>query len=57
MGNMGAVMAEKIESHNHPYSADFILPPLSILILKPETLPEEPLPSATEALDLPPTEP
>jgi 1,4-alpha-glucan branching enzyme len=39
MGNMGAVMAEKIECHNQPCSAEFTLPPMSVLVFKPE--PEE----------------
>jgi 1,4-alpha-glucan branching enzyme len=35
IGNAGGVYAENISSHNRPYSLNLILPPLSVLILKP----------------------
>jgi hypothetical protein len=40
MGNLGAVTAEEIEGHGHPYSALFTLPPLSISAFRAE----EPVP-------------
>ena len=46
VGNMGAVTAEKIESHNQPCSAEFTLPPMSILAFKSQ--PPEPEPAAVE---------
>jgi 1,4-alpha-glucan branching enzyme len=36
MGNSGAVMAVDKPCHKQPYSAEFILPPLSILVFRPE---------------------
>ena len=38
LGNSGGVFAERIPWHRRPYSLNLTLPPLSILILKPETL-------------------
>ena len=36
LGNLGGVTCEEIESHGHLQSAELTLPPLSILVLKPE---------------------
>jgi hypothetical protein len=36
MGNGGAVMAVDKPCHKQPFSAEFILPPLSILVFRPE---------------------
>src|ERR1035438_1179762 len=36
MGNGGGVMAADKPCHRQPYSAEFILPPLSILVFRPE---------------------
>jgi hypothetical protein len=36
MGNSGGVMAADKPCHNQPCSAEFILPPLSILVFRPE---------------------
>jgi 1,4-alpha-glucan branching enzyme len=36
MGNSGGVMAAEKPCHNQPCSAEFILPPLSILVFRPE---------------------
>ena len=36
LGNMGSVLAQPIECHNQRFSAEFTLPPLSILLFKPE---------------------
>jgi len=36
MGNLGGVTAAARAWHNQPCSADFILPPLSILVFRPE---------------------
>ena len=36
MGNLGGVLAAEKPWHNQPCSADFILPPLSILAFRPE---------------------
>jgi 1,4-alpha-glucan branching enzyme len=36
MGNMGSVISEDIDSHNQSYSAEFVLPPLSIIAFRPE---------------------
>jgi len=38
MGNSGGVFAESLISHKKPYSLSLTLPPLSMLILKPQTL-------------------
>ncbi len=35
IGNVGGIYAENIPSHNRHYSLNLILPPLSVLILKP----------------------
>jgi 1,4-alpha-glucan branching enzyme len=35
-GNMGSVISEDINSHNQSYSAEFVLPPLSIVAFRPE---------------------
>jgi len=40
IGNMGGVTAERIKSHGHRFSAEFTLPPLSIIAFKGE----EPMP-------------
>ena len=36
MGNLGGVMADEHKCHNQPWSAEFTLPPLSIMVFKPE---------------------
>jgi len=36
VGNMGGVISEDIDSHNQSYSAEFVLPPLSITVFRPE---------------------
>jgi hypothetical protein len=36
MGNMGSVTAEEKRMHNQPASAEFTLPPLSIIAFRPE---------------------
>jgi len=36
LGNMGSVISEDIDSHNQSYSAEFVLPPLSIIAFRPE---------------------
>jgi 1,4-alpha-glucan branching enzyme len=35
-GNLGGVRAENIPCHNQSCSAEFRLPPLSVLVLQPE---------------------
>ncbi|MGE4537102.1 MAG: 1,4-alpha-glucan branching protein GlgB [Desulfovibrio sp.] len=35
LGNAGAVMAEEIESFDHPYSLNLTLPPLGVVFLRP----------------------
>jgi 1,4-alpha-glucan branching enzyme len=41
LGNMGSVISEDIDSHNQSYSAEFVLPPLSITVFRPERLIQE----------------
>jgi len=36
VGNFGGVTAENYQVHNQPYSATFILPPMSVLAFKAE---------------------
>jgi 1,4-alpha-glucan branching enzyme len=36
VGNLGGVTAENVKFHNQPHSAEFSLPPLSIIVFKPE---------------------
>jgi 1,4-alpha-glucan branching enzyme len=36
MGNMGGVIAEDYNVHNQSYSAEFSLPPLSIIVFQAE---------------------
>jgi len=38
LGNMGSVISEDIDSHNQSYSAEFVLPPLSIVVFRPERI-------------------
>src|SRR6185436_15727871 len=40
LGNMGSVVSEEIASHNKPCSAEFVLPPLSIIAFRAELAPE-----------------
>jgi 1,4-alpha-glucan branching enzyme len=40
LGNMGSVISEEIKSHNQSYSAEFVLPPLSIIVFRPQPAPE-----------------
>jgi 1,4-alpha-glucan branching enzyme len=35
LGNLGGVVADEYKTHNQPYSAEFTLPPLSIIAFKP----------------------
>ena len=37
MGNLGGVHADSYQAHGQPCSAEFMLPPLSILVFKPES--------------------
>jgi 1,4-alpha-glucan branching enzyme len=37
-GNLGGVQAEELRMHNQSYSASLVLPPLSILVFKHETM-------------------
>jgi 1,4-alpha-glucan branching enzyme len=46
MGNLGGVTAAGVPWHNQPCSADFILPPLSILAFRPERSVDEESPGA-----------
>jgi 1,4-alpha-glucan branching enzyme len=39
LGNQGAVETDEIPSHNHPASLSLVLPPLAIVVLKPEAEP------------------
>jgi 1,4-alpha-glucan branching enzyme len=52
MGNLGGVTAEEQKCHNQPASAELTLPPLSILVFRPEPQPSTPhLPdSSSESL-------
>ncbi|MFN0103586.1 MAG: alpha amylase C-terminal domain-containing protein, partial [Bryobacteraceae bacterium] len=36
MGNFGWRNAERFESHSHPFSLSLTLPPLSVVVFKPE---------------------
>ncbi len=36
MGNLGGVRAEAVPSHGRPHSIELTLPPLSVMVLKPE---------------------
>ena len=36
VGNLGGVLAKEIKCHNQAYSAEFTLPPLSIIAFKPD---------------------
>ncbi len=35
MGNLGGVTAGEVKAHNQPWSAEFTLPPLSVMVFKP----------------------
>jgi 1,4-alpha-glucan branching enzyme len=35
LGNLGGVTTQPIPQHNHPQSAEFLLPPLSIIVFQP----------------------
>ena len=48
-GNMGSVISEDINSHNQSYSAEFVLPPLSIVAFRPERTELEQVTSEPEA--------
>jgi len=48
LGNMGSVISEDIDSHNQSYSAEFVLPPLSIIAFCPERLAPEPVVAVAE---------
>jgi 1,4-alpha-glucan branching enzyme len=47
VGNLGGVVAEDQDCHNQSYSAEFTLPPLSIIAFKPERV--EAAPATPEA--------
>jgi hypothetical protein len=47
IGNLGGVMAEDLDCHNQSYSAEFTLPPMSIIVFKPERV--KPTPTATRS--------
>ena len=49
MGNLGGVMAADKPWHGQPCSAEFILPPLSILVFRPERAADEVVASAEAA--------
>jgi 1,4-alpha-glucan branching enzyme len=54
IGNFGGVLSEEIESHNHPYSAAFTLPPLAIIVFRREPASEPPSQlEVTDGADLP----
>jgi 1,4-alpha-glucan branching enzyme len=36
VGNMGGVLSEDLDSHNQSYSAEFTLPPMSVVVFRPE---------------------
>jgi 1,4-alpha-glucan branching enzyme len=36
VGNLGGVTAEEVRWHDQPHSAEFTLPPLSVMVLRPE---------------------
>jgi 1,4-alpha-glucan branching enzyme len=38
-GNSGGVQAEALQAHHQPYSAEFTLPPLSVIVFRRETAP------------------
>ena len=45
VGNLGGVVAEDQDCHNQSYSAEFTLPPLSIIAFKPERVEASPAPT------------
>jgi 1,4-alpha-glucan branching enzyme len=49
MGNGGGVMAADKPCHGQPCSAEFILPPLSILVFRPERAADQAAPEAEAA--------
>jgi hypothetical protein len=49
MGNSGGVTAADKQCHGQPYSAEFILPPLSILVFRPERAADKVIAVAAEA--------
>jgi 1,4-alpha-glucan branching enzyme len=49
IGNMGGVTATEKSHHGQPCSADFTLPPLSILVFRPERAADEPAAVAQDA--------
>jgi len=50
MGNLGGGISEKIKSHGKPWSAEFVLPPLSITVFRPE----EPITKTEPQIELEP---
>jgi hypothetical protein len=36
VGNLGGVMSEDVDWHNQSYSAEFTLPPMSVMAFRPE---------------------
>ena len=57
MGNQGSVTAAAKPCHNQPCSADFILPPLSILAFRPERVADEAAAGAAPAQEKGPAMP
>jgi 1,4-alpha-glucan branching enzyme len=49
LGNFGSIMAEDIDWHNQSYSAEFTLPPLSVIAFRPEPIKTEAAPPPAKA--------
>jgi hypothetical protein len=56
-GNYGSVMADDQDMHNQSYSAEFTLPPMSIIAFKPEQPYVPPVPEEKEEAVAPVKEP
>ena len=56
LGNLGGVVADDVNWHNQSYSAQFTLPPLSVLVFKPERS-ADPAPGSTQPQDDKPVPP
>lgn len=54
MGNLGGVVAAERAWHGQPCSADFVLPPLSILVFRPERVADTAAADAQAAPEQPP---
>jgi hypothetical protein len=48
IGNLGGVLATEDECHGQPCSAEFTLPPLRIIVFKPERMDWKPKPKLVE---------